>query len=93
MLRAIIRQAIDDSELSLSAGPHKERNGDGKGNKMISSSLKWKELSSSRKENKNVICGDFGDWEDPRSFTSALERVEAWIFCRTVESIWWQVLL
>ncbi|KAF2316486.1 hypothetical protein GH714_041827 [Hevea brasiliensis] len=34
----------------------------------------------------------FGDWEDPHEFISALEKVEAWIFSRIVESIWWQTL-
>ncbi|XP_017235719.1 uncharacterized protein LOC108209366 [Daucus carota subsp. sativus] len=35
---------------------------------------------------------EFGDWEDPVTFTTALERVEAWIFSRIVESVWWQTL-
>lgn len=91
VLRAIISQAIGDEVLSVSGGQNIERNGNGKGNK-ITSSLKWKESSSRRKENKNVIYGDLGDLEDPHAFTSALERVEAWIFSRIVESIWWQTL-
>ncbi|CAK7328283.1 unnamed protein product [Dovyalis caffra] len=91
VLRTIISQTIGDPERKLTSGPHKERNWDGKGNKIVSS-LNWKESSPSRKGNRNVLYGDFGDWEDPHAFTSALERVEAWIFSRTIESIWWQTL-
>ncbi|XP_020204294.1 early endosome antigen 1 [Cajanus cajan] len=31
-------------------------------------------------------------WEDPKTFIVALEKVEAWIFSRIVESVWWQTL-
>uniref|UniRef100_A0A7N0U8R1 C2 NT-type domain-containing protein n=1 Tax=Kalanchoe fedtschenkoi TaxID=63787 RepID=A0A7N0U8R1_KALFE len=30
------------------------------------------------------------DWEDPKAFNYALEKFEAWIFSRIVESVWWQ---
>ena len=33
----------------------------------------------------------FEDWQETRTFTAALEKVEAWIFSRVVESVWWQV--
>jgi len=33
----------------------------------------------------------FHSWEDPKTFLIALEKVEAWIFSRIVESVWWQV--
>ncbi|GAV87826.1 NT-C2 domain-containing protein [Cephalotus follicularis] len=32
------------------------------------------------------------DWVDPQTFVVALEKVEAWIFSRIVESVWWQTL-
>ncbi|GAB2280607.1 hypothetical protein Dimus_015235 [Dionaea muscipula] len=32
------------------------------------------------------------DWEDPSTFAIALEKIEAWIFSRIVESLWWQVM-
>ncbi|CBI29891.3 unnamed protein product, partial [Vitis vinifera] len=32
------------------------------------------------------------DWQETRTFTSALEKVESWIFSRIVESVWWQTL-
>ncbi|KAJ6424070.1 hypothetical protein OIU84_024947 [Salix udensis] len=87
VLRTIISQTIGDTERKKISGQHTER----KGNKIISSSLKWKEVSPSRKGN-NVLYEDSSDWEDPHAFTSALERVEAWIFSRIIESIWWQTL-
>ncbi|KAF2305972.1 hypothetical protein GH714_009203 [Hevea brasiliensis] len=92
VLRAIISQVIGDRELSLSGKRNIEMNDGGKGNKMMPSSLKWMQSSSGRKENNSFICGDLGDWEDPHEFVSALEKVEAWIFSRIVESIWWQSL-
>uniref|UniRef100_A0A2P2K3Q6 Uncharacterized protein MANES_17G105300 n=1 Tax=Rhizophora mucronata TaxID=61149 RepID=A0A2P2K3Q6_RHIMU len=89
VLRAIICQAISHSELSLSVEPQMERNGREKS--IRSTSLKWSNRSPDTKD-KNAIYGDVGDWEKPCTFISVLERVEAWIFCRTVESIWWQTL-
>ncbi|XP_009391818.2 uncharacterized protein LOC103977891 [Musa acuminata AAA Group] len=32
------------------------------------------------------------DWQDTNTFTSALEKIESWIFSRIVESVWWQTL-
>ncbi|XVF13936.1 hypothetical protein REPUB_Repub09cG0012800 [Reevesia pubescens] len=91
VLRAIISESIGDLELPLSAGTM-ERNGVGKGKKQVSSPLKWKESSPSRKESTLMSYGSFSDWDNPLAFTSALERVETWIFSRIIESVWWQTL-
>ncbi|KAL4387297.1 hypothetical protein GQ457_09G009140 [Hibiscus cannabinus] len=88
VLRAII---IESMESQLSAGPM-ERNGGGKEKKHALSPLKWKESSPGRKENKLIPYGSFSDWDTPAAFTSALEKVEAWIFSRIIESVWWQTL-
>ncbi|TYI98036.1 hypothetical protein E1A91_D01G184200v1 [Gossypium mustelinum] len=32
------------------------------------------------------------DWVDPQTFLLALQKFEAWIFSRIVESVWWQTL-
>ncbi|CAL9167483.1 unnamed protein product [Musa hybrid cultivar] len=32
------------------------------------------------------------DWQDTSTFTTALEKIESWIFSRIVESVWWQTL-
>uniref|UniRef100_A0A5B7BPX8 C2 NT-type domain-containing protein n=1 Tax=Davidia involucrata TaxID=16924 RepID=A0A5B7BPX8_DAVIN len=91
VLRAIISQASVGQQLPLSAGPFIERTGGRKGNNQKSSPLKWKESSPS-KETRGALYESFGDWEDPCTFTSALEKIEAWIFSRIIESVWWQTL-
>ncbi|KAK3183774.1 hypothetical protein Dsin_031060 [Dipteronia sinensis] len=87
VLRAIISQANRGMELQP-----EEKNSGRRGNIKISSPLKWKEPSPSKKENRNGKHGSVGEWEEPHAFSSALEKVEAWIFSRIVESIWWQTL-
>ncbi|XP_009418203.2 uncharacterized protein LOC103998449 isoform X1 [Musa acuminata AAA Group] len=32
------------------------------------------------------------DWQDTSTCTTALEKIESWIFSRIVESVWWQTL-
>ncbi|KAK7391724.1 hypothetical protein VNO78_20143 [Psophocarpus tetragonolobus] len=44
------------------------------------------------KEEKDDAEKPFHSWEDPETFLVALEKVEAWIFSRIVESVWWQTL-
>lgn len=68
--------------LSNHAGSNRRRKTEGDGNAKIASSQRWK-------GDKNEC---FGNWDDPHVFISALEKVEAWIFSRIVESIWWQVM-
>ncbi|MCL7050643.1 hypothetical protein MKW94_030945 [Papaver nudicaule] len=90
VLRGIISLTLEDSQLPVSAGPHVETydTANGKTNRS-SSSLKWKKSLSIKKENN---IGSSDDWEDSCTFTSALEKIETWIFSRIVESIWWQTL-
>lgn len=33
------------------------------------------------------------DWSESSTLTAALEKVEAWIYVKVVESVWWQVLM
>lgn len=40
---------------------------------------------------KNNVIGESDDWENLQTFIVALEKLEAWIFSRIVESVWWQV--
>ncbi|XP_076940862.1 uncharacterized protein LOC143610207 [Bidens hawaiensis] len=57
-----------------------------------------KSLSSSKKngiKGNNDIKSSLKwkkEWENPCNFTSALEKVESWIFSRIIESVWWQTL-
>ncbi|PSS30332.1 Myosin-H heavy chain like [Actinidia chinensis var. chinensis] len=87
VMRAIISQASAKQQLQRSV----VKPGGGEGNHKKSSPLKWKEPSPS-KETKGALCESFEDWDDPHTFTSALERIEAWIFSRIIESLWWQTL-
>ncbi|GAB2295517.1 hypothetical protein Dimus_029682 [Dionaea muscipula] len=42
--------------------------------------------------NKKGVTQFVEDWQETGTFTSALEKVETWIFSRIVESVWWQAL-
>ncbi|KAJ4850714.1 hypothetical protein Tsubulata_004187 [Turnera subulata] len=83
VLRAII-SPVDKPELTISNGSSKEKNGGGMTNSAKSSPLRWKEMSPGGK--------DTSDWNDPRAFVSALEKVEAWIFSQTIQSICCQLV-
>lgn len=87
VLRTIISDTSAEEELPVSAGPGpRQQKFERETEKR--SSLKWKDSSLSK---KNIES--FGTWDDPVTFITALEKVEAWIFSRVVESIWWQVML
>ncbi|XP_024965026.1 uncharacterized protein LOC112505333 [Cynara cardunculus var. scolymus] len=52
------------------------------------------QLSSSTTESNKLDFMEFNDeWQETRTFTSKLEKVESGIFVRIVESIWWQTLM
>ena len=87
LLRAIISQAVE--KLQLSAGPNIDSSGGGNG-LGETSSLKCHE-SSLNGEQKNNTVQYFDEWEDPQTYIVALENIEAWIFNRIIESVWWQV--
>ncbi|CAI9287824.1 unnamed protein product [Lactuca saligna] len=83
VLREIITQAFGSS---CQSSYKKE------GSSSTPSPLPWKANSGSKEINKPDFMDFIDDWEETRSFTSALEKVESWIFSRIVESIWWQTL-
>ncbi|ESQ50003.1 hypothetical protein EUTSA_v10020012mg [Eutrema salsugineum] len=87
ILREIISDANAEEELPVSAGPGPRRSKTQIEETEKRSSLRWKESSLSKKDIES-----FGAWDDPKTFITALEKVEAWIFSRVVESIWWQTL-
>ncbi|KAK6928499.1 NT-type C2 domain [Dillenia turbinata] len=92
VLRVIVSHATGDRRLPLSTGSSLESPDSERGNNIKLSSLKWKESSSRKRENKRFPHESFDNWEDPQAFISALEKIEAWIFSRIIESIWWQTL-
>ncbi|KAE9619867.1 hypothetical protein Lal_00040285 [Lupinus albus] len=85
VLRTVISQTIKDLVQSNPAGSSRRRKSEGEGYGKVASSLKSKNDAALGYEG-------FGNWDDPHVFISALEKVEAWIFSRIVESIWWQTL-
>ncbi|KAI3463095.1 hypothetical protein Pfo_019758 [Paulownia fortunei] len=87
VLRVIMSKSFGDSKLPISVGPVVGTAGDRNG-KQKSSPLKWDSFPS--KSTRSAIEECFGDWENPLIFADALEKVEAWIFSRIIESIWWQ---
>ncbi|KAI7733947.1 hypothetical protein M8C21_005333 [Ambrosia artemisiifolia] len=87
VLRAIIYISFEQEHKAHSSS----KKGGIKGNNDIKSSHKWKK-ESSLKEGRTGIHGIPNEWENPCNFTSALEKVESWIFSRIIESVWWQTL-
>lgn len=75
-------------------GFNRRRKVEGDGNaKIASSSQKWKGINAGKNEITTAGYECFGNWDDPHVFISAMEKVEAWIFNRIVEAIWWHALL
>ncbi|EHA8589728.1 hypothetical protein COCNU_scaffold012102G000030 [Cocos nucifera] len=69
-----------------------ESNGGAKKPEGRSTLLKWK-INAGNKQAKSVgFMQQIDDWQETSTFTAALERIESWIFCRIVESVWWQTL-
>ncbi|XP_019187929.1 PREDICTED: uncharacterized protein LOC109182259 isoform X2 [Ipomoea nil] len=80
VLREIISQSFGSSCSSSSLTKILESSGGKKGD--------GKRLSL--KPSSNGVLHFVDNWQESRTFTAALERVESWIFSRIVESIWWQ---
>jgi len=86
----IISGNSKDLVSSNHSGSNRRRKTEGDGNAKIASSQMWKGDKNESTATLGYEC--FGNWDDPHVFISALEKVEAWIFSRIVESIWWQVI-
>lgn len=92
VLREIITQAFGSSCQSNSLTRVLNSNGSSNKRDGTTPSLPWKTSSGSKQSNKPDFMEFIDDWQETRTFTSALEKVESWIFSRIVESIWWQTL-
>ncbi|KAI3666024.1 hypothetical protein L6452_44662 [Arctium lappa] len=91
VLRAIIHKSFEKEQPSLSAEQSSKMNAgiiENRKNEIISP-FKWKK-ESCIKENRIGLPAISNEWEDPRTVTSILEKVESWIFSLIIESIWWQ---
>ncbi|KAK6117486.1 hypothetical protein DH2020_048764 [Rehmannia glutinosa] len=87
VLRVIVDKSFGDSQLPVFIANDVEKVCDKHGKKK-SSPLKQDSFPS--KSSKGVLEDNLSDWENPLVFAAALERVEAWIFSRIIESLWWQ---
>ncbi|KAI3812425.1 hypothetical protein L1987_17133 [Smallanthus sonchifolius] len=64
----------------------------------LSNSVMWRAVikqtigESSTRKHKYGSKKVPDDWQDPQTFLTALEKVEAWMFSRIIESVWWQTL-
>lgn len=76
-LRQIISQAFGRSRITQISEPNESGNSDS-GKK---TNLRW----------KNGFQQLLEDWQETETFTTALEKIEFWVFSRIVESVWWQV--
>ncbi|XP_013607178.1 PREDICTED: uncharacterized protein LOC106313812 [Brassica oleracea var. oleracea] len=58
----------------------------------LSNSIVLRATLSRGMEKLNLVSIKPGsdEWEDPRAFLAALEKLESWIFSRVVKSVWWQ---
>ncbi|XP_027350093.1 uncharacterized protein LOC113861464 isoform X2 [Abrus precatorius] len=90
VLREIITQAFGNSCQPSPLKRLAESNGASMRNDGKSAALKWKGSSNGKPGNGFMSLVE--DWQETGTFTSALERVESWIFSRIVESVWWQAL-
>ncbi|OMO57361.1 hypothetical protein CCACVL1_25810 [Corchorus capsularis] len=90
VLREIISQAFGISRNSSPLTRLPESNGSNKRSEVKPANLKWKAGTGSKQANGFVQFVE--DWQETGTFTSALEKVESWIFSRIVESVWWQAL-
>lgn len=90
VLRVIISKSFENSRPPISVGHDNGKVGD-KIRKKRASPLIWDSFPS--QITGHAIEDSVGDWENPLMFVAALEKIEAWIFSRIIESLWWQVLI
>ncbi|KAF6165627.1 hypothetical protein GIB67_000387 [Kingdonia uniflora] len=91
VLREVISQAFGNSVHSSTITRIVESNSGVKRGEGKFPSLKWKGSPGSKQVNMG-FTQFIDDWQETRTFTSALEKVESWMFSRIVESVWWQTL-
>lgn len=87
VLRAIVSQGLVKAQVSNG----KRTTIKGGGQHLAGGRLSEKDRIRTHKDEKNNILKSTDNWEDPHVFMVSLEKFEAWIFSRIVESVWWQV--
>lgn len=91
VLREILSQAFGNSLHSSMSQRATDVNGAMKKSEGKSSSFKSRNSTGS-KQGEVGFTQFLEDWQETRTFTVALEKLESWIFSRIVESVWWQTL-
>ncbi|KAF3780672.1 hypothetical protein EJ110_NYTH32311 [Nymphaea thermarum] len=89
VLRTIISQGFGDSGMRSENGPQIDTTGNRKGK---ISSLKWRDTFIDKKKDISLFSPMLVEWQDPNTFTAAIEKIESWIFSQIIKSIWWQTL-
>ncbi|OVA07872.1 hypothetical protein BVC80_1105g15 [Macleaya cordata] len=92
VLREILSQAFGNSLNFSPISRAIESNGGAKRSEGKSASIKQKGSGGSKQVKKIDFMQFLEDWQETRTYIAALEKVEAWIFSRIVESVWWQTL-
>ncbi|CAK8572106.1 unnamed protein product [Lathyrus sativus] len=77
LLRAIVSKGVENKDLGNGPWLNGECNVNG---------------STSHDKEKENKEEQFHGWLEPETFLVALEKVEAWMFSRIIESVWWQTL-
>ncbi|KAM0942946.1 putative nucleoporin [Dioscorea sansibarensis] len=90
VLREIISHTFDHLSNSHSSSRAVEPNDGAKKVEGIPSPVGWKNSIGSRQKRKPSFMQQIDDWQETSTFLLALEKIESWIFSRTVESVWWQ---
>ncbi|KAH7570466.1 hypothetical protein JRO89_XS05G0110700 [Xanthoceras sorbifolium] len=88
VLRAIVGQLT--GKLQFSDGTCIKHDGDIKGMEEEFAPKRHESTHDEKVKSNSKESPD--DWEDPLTFIVALEKFEAWIFSRIIESVWWQTL-
>ena len=90
VLREIVSQTFESSQLSPQALRSNGSNGVKK-NHRLPSPQKMRDSHNKQGGGKLNPKQSLNDWEETHTLTTALEKVELWIYGRVIESVWWQV--
>lgn len=91
VLREIVSQTFESSQLSPQALRSNGSNGVKK-NQRMPSPQKMRDSLNKQGGGKLNPKQNLNDWEETHTLTTALEKVELWIYGRVIESVWWQTL-
>ncbi|XP_050208485.1 uncharacterized protein LOC126657762 [Mercurialis annua] len=81
VLRAILCQNVEKMQVPAATSVNKTDN------------QKGSPKSSSCEDNVTLKVEGCDECEEDKTFIGVLERLEAWIFSRIIESVWWQTLI